>query len=337
MKILINTNYKSAGSTICADELGRRFKDRDFSVRRNDWKNYQDYDLILFMNPDSDVARAKKINPQAIVAIMDPKILRSKLENIQRADFLLVSSIEQRDIFLKYNKNIFIYYMFPKTEEVYKEHIKKDKIIIGYHGNKAHLDSMSEVNKALDRLSEKYNIELWAVYNIKQEGKWRLTPKKTAVRHIQWSEEAYKELTKCDIGIVPAKIALNRTLGLFCAKSLKRFLGYNFKYNKNDYLMRLKYSSNPGRLYIFSQFYIPVVADFFPSACQVIKDGQSGFLAWSEQGWENALEKLIQSPDLRNQMSRNLKQYIDANCSPAINFQSFLSFLNKTKPGLVSQ
>ena len=58
MKVLINTNYDSAGTKVCVDDLIPKFKKAGFDVTRNDWDNYQNYDLILFMSPDSEVIKA---------------------------------------------------------------------------------------------------------------------------------------------------------------------------------------------------------------------------------------------------------------------------------------
>ena len=320
MRIVINTNYESAGTKVCVDDLSIKFRNAGFEVIRNDWKNYQNYDLILFMSPDSEVIKAKKMNSKALVGIMDPKITIKRRPEVEKADFLMVTSLEQKDFFLKYNKNIVIYYMFPEIKESVKNHIKKDKIIIGYHGNRTHLDYISDLNKALDKLFNKYNIEFWAIYNIKKSGKWKKNlPKKCPVKHIQWSQESYHNyLVQFDIGVIPAKIPA-------------KFFFKGFGLKKYDYFIRFKYSTNPGRIYPFSQLGIPVVADFMPSYCQIIEDGKSGFLVYSQEGWYNALEKLILSPELRNQMSRNLKNYIDNNCSPEINFQELLRFIENLK------
>jgi glycosyltransferase involved in cell wall biosynthesis len=321
MKVLINTNYKSAGSKVCVDDLSVKLKNVGFEVRRNDWDNYQSYDLILFMSPDSEVIKARKMNPKALVGLMDPKITSKRKAEVESASFLLVSSLEQKDFFLKYNKNVFVYYMFPEIESLMKEHKDKDKIIIGYHGNKLHLDFMSDASKALDDLSEKYNIEFWAIYNIKNSGEWRKNlPKKCFVKHIQWSgEDCCGYLSQTDIGIVPAKIPVK----FF-------FRGFDVR-KKYDYVTRFKYSTNPGRIYPFSKLGIPVVADFMPSYCQLIEDGKSGFLVYSKEGWYSVLEKLINSSDLRNRMSNNLNNFINNNCSPDINFKGFLEFIEEIK------
>src|SRR3990167_847249 len=153
MKIVFNTNYNSAATFIGMEQMMPMLQKAGHEVTRNDWNNYGDYDLAFFMSPDSEVLKAKKQNPRILSAIIDPKTvsfferLRHKslwhqdvMRELRAADFLLVSSIEQRDHILKYNKNPFISYFFPQTPKKDKTHEPKKKIVIGYHGNKAHLD-----------------------------------------------------------------------------------------------------------------------------------------------------------------------------------------------------
>lgn len=331
MKVLINTNSNTASTRVVVTDLSKKFAQAGHEVTRNDWENYQNYELILFLPQDSEVKKAKKENPKAIVGIMSPKIItKRQRQEAQLADFIAVDSIEIRDIYLQFNKNIIIYYMFPDIKERYKNHAKKEKIIIGYHGNKVHLNCMDDASKALDEVARKYDVELWAMYNIEQLGKWIINaPKKCPVTHIQWSEENhYKYLAQCDIGITPSKIPISQRIGKLLSRLPSSYMMNWPSYNKWDYLMRFKYSTNPGRVYVFSQLHIPVVAEFTPSFCQVIRDGYSGYLVHSKEGWQDALEKLIRSAELRNTMSQNLKLFIDKNCSPDINFNNFLSFIN---------
>jgi hypothetical protein len=81
-----------------------------------------------------------------------------QIKEIKIADLLIVSSIEQKEYLLKYNKNTFIYYMFKDVPNIIKEHTDKDKIIIGYHGNKQHLSAMGDVSWALDELAQRIMI-----------------------------------------------------------------------------------------------------------------------------------------------------------------------------------
>jgi glycosyltransferase involved in cell wall biosynthesis len=329
LKFLINTRHlTTASSKVCVHDLSSLLKEHGFEVKINDWSNYQDYDVVIFLCYDPEIKKARSINPDILVGLADPK-LNKNIQDAIDADFLTVSSLEQRDVFLRYNKNIFIYYMFPDIKKVEKNHQQKDKTIIGYHGNKLHLEALCpKIQSALNELGKKYDIEFWAMYNIKNLGKWNFglpDEKYIKVRHIQWSEENYYDyLSKVDIGIVPNILPVSKEI-----KTKGKHGRKLFAYNSNDYLVRYKYSSNPGRIYVFSQLGIPVVSDFFPSASQFIFDGQTGFLANSAEGWYHALEKLILQPRLREDLAANLQQTISQKADRVKTFEAFLDFVNE--------
>ena len=67
-------------------------------------------------------------------------------------------------------------------------------------------------------------------------------------------------------------------------------------------------TSGPNRILTFAANKIPVVSDMYPSACQVINHEKNGFLAFSESGWYNSIEKLINSPKLREYFSKEMHQ-----------------------------
>ena len=102
MEIVINTNSSVASAKTLINQIGPMFEQKNHFVVYNDWKHYNDYDLILFVAPDSDVVNAKRFNPEALVGIIDPKIIREKMDDVKQADFLVPTSFEQKDIFLKY-------------------------------------------------------------------------------------------------------------------------------------------------------------------------------------------------------------------------------------------
>lgn len=325
MKFLINTNYKSAGTNVL-NGIEKRIRESGYELVLNDWDNYDKYDVVFFMAPDSKVREAKEKNPKLLCILFDPKVtLMRQIKEVESADLLIVSSIEQRDHLLKYNKNILIYYMFPDTKEIKKEHKDQDKIIIGYHGNKQHLSSMRDVSWALDELSKTHNIELQAIYNVKKLGKWNKNlPKVCKVEHVQWSEEIVVDtLTKSDIGIVPS---VSPTSSIW-SRPISSFFYNPEGYSNNDYVVRFKFSNNPGRIYVFSQLYVPVVTDFTPSSCQMIKNGESGFLVGAKEGWYEALKNLADDAKLRNSFSQNLKKNIDENYSIDKNFESLMSLI----------
>lgn len=329
MKLLFNTTLnpnKSMATQICIYELSSLFKEKGYSVSLNDWENYDLYDVVIFMPYDAEITKAKKINPKIIVGIADPKLSNEKQKIVAKeADFLMVSSIEQYDKFLKYNNNVFIYYMFPNVKIENKQHIKKDKLILGYHGNKVHLHcAYPHLPKALDMLALEYDIEFWAIYNIDLLGKWEYgLPRNLKVKHIQWSEDIYEEVFKdIDIGVIPNLIPNNFKDKFSLVKKL-------FLYDKEDYFMRYKYSSNPGRQYIFAMKHIPMVSEMYPSSSQFLFHGESGELVSSAEGWYTSIEKLIISEELRNKYAQKAYISFEAHSNKNMIIENLIIFISK--------
>lgn len=271
-----------------------------------DYNNYEKYDFALFMTYKEDwkdIKEAKKKNPKLKIGVCDPR--GNSIKKISYlVDFFLVDSIEMYDFFQSFNIPIFIYPDIPKLPIIEKEHKKKDKIIIGYHGNLLHLRSMFPyITKTLDYLIDRYNIELWVVYNIKN-GKWDFgLPKKCKVRHIQWHKNVYlEELKNVDIGICPSLMPI-RNINFMKKFATKWGM---FNENKDDYLIRFKMPSNEGRAAVFGHLGIPVIVDLLPANLQLVQHGWNGLVAYSSQGWYRALEKLIVNYELRNNLSSNM-------------------------------
>jgi len=336
MRFVINTNYEAAGTKVCVDDLIPRLTAAGHTVTRNDWEGYQNYDVALFMAPDSKVDEAKKINPKIIAGVMDPKLtLKRQREEAKRADFVLVSSLEQRDIFYAYNKNVVIYFMFPDVPPQQKVHEEKkdEPIKIGYHGNKLHLHCMKTLSEALDDLSEKYNIQFRPVYNVKKLGIWKLNrPKKCTVVDVQWNENSfYHDLHDADIGVVPSMIPVPETRAKIFTRTFISYIWNRIGYFRDDYILRFKYSTNPGRLYVFTQLGVPVIADFVPSHVQMIQDGVTGRLVYSKESWYQAIEELILDVQKRQNMSDKLRAFVDSTYSPDLNFQHLMNFISNLK------
>jgi glycosyltransferase involved in cell wall biosynthesis len=76
--------------------------------------------------------------------------------------------------------------------------------------------------------------------------------------------------------------------------------------NKNDYKLRFKHNSNPGRLYELAITQTPVVAEATLSLAQEVEHGTSGYLVLSESGWYSALNALILNQQLRRDFGQKL-------------------------------
>jgi glycosyltransferase involved in cell wall biosynthesis len=270
-------------------------------------RDYGNYDVVLFMCYDPDIAGVRKVNPLAKVGIVDAR--PSMLDRFLGADFLLVNGIEARDRFADYFANMFIYYIYPDLQVTPRQHEQKSSLVMGYHGNKVHLQTMFPyATAALEALAEDYQIELWAIYNVKDLGPCEfpiVDPAKVRVREIQWSEDALQRyVPQMDIGLVPNLIPIaddaHAGWGLpVCPRA--------FNEHESDFLFRFKCTTNAGRIFVFAQCGVPVVADMVPSALDIIRDGENGFVAASAGGWYRALKQLADSTGLRERFGVRLR------------------------------
>jgi len=177
------------------------------------------------------------------------------------------------------------------------------------------------ITPVLTKLGKKYNIELLVMHNGSvPTGKEMWYPQNCKVRHVPWSMDNYlDELAKSDIGIVPNNMIHDTSFNKLTKKN-------NFNFSEDDYSLRFKMPSNPGRFIIFGKLNVPTVADFYPSALQYMK-GDEGFVAHNPSGWEYSLEKLIKSSSLRQQMGDCLQQLVINEFDFGLQNKKLLTFL----------
>jgi len=319
MNIVINDpGDVNMGSTrIFVHYLSDYFKSLGIKVVVNDWVNYDLYDIAIFGKSVSlkYLKEAKNSNRHLVIGIIHPSDRRrSHINRIKVSDFAIVGSVEERDYYMNIISNVF---QFPQIEGINrqpKRHTQKNTILLGYHGNKMHLDSMSDdLSNAIDRIGREFDIELKCVYNFKQLGKWRSQLNNVRVRHVQWQLDSWlEELAECDVGLAPG-------LTKFEGWSMKIAHLLTGKYGfANDYLLRFKNTSNAGRTFVFHQLGIPVVAEIVPSNFHILANPNNGFLAYSEGGWYQALHKLCSSAELRQQIARNALSEFNRQYDPLI-------------------
>tara|TARA_Y100001963_G_scaffold90353_1_gene124594 strand:- start:2385 stop:3350 length:966 start_codon:yes stop_codon:yes gene_type:complete len=318
MKITFNTSQPNAPCSMFYSEAlhgmeGLTFYDGKLSL----------YDVGLFMTYDHAMIKAVRQKfPNLKIGIIDPRNYEV-YESTQYCDFLVIDSVEMEDYWRKSRKPLFNYVEYPNIPSIKKQHEEKDKVIIGYHGNQIHLECMAQnVTPALSELGEKYNLELLVMHNgSAPSGRESWYPKNVSVRHIPWSMENYtRELSKSDIGIVPNNMIHDTTTKHLTSTNS------SFNYNRDDYSLRFKMPSNPGRFVIFGKMGIPVVADFYPSALQLLQDG-TGFVAHSPDGWRHCLEQLISSRELRQNMGDSLQNLVETRYNFTTQNKRFLQFL----------
>jgi hypothetical protein len=282
------------------------------------WTNVNEevFDICIFTDFNGDIKNLKTIYPGAKYVLVDPKMNNKKqIINVRLSDLVVVSSIEQFEFANQFNKNVKIHYWYRYLENSSIKFLKinnnNDAIEILYHGNKIHLEAIGNTLKpALERLNRVHNIEFTAIYNINKLGKWtKSVPKNVKINHVQWSEDNYLNvISNSDIGVIPNFIPESRLQISFYLNKLYLLIRFlrTMNINKNDYKLRFKHNSNPGRLYEFAITQTPVVAEATLSLAQEVEHGTSGYLVLSESGWYSALNSLILNQQLRRDFGEKL-------------------------------
>lgn len=318
VKILFNTRFPAAAASLFY--LAGFKKSKDFLIDTARYDDADDYDVVFFMSylddlKDLQVFRRKY--PKKPVGVIDPRGT-DVIPFLSGIDFFIIDSIEMEDFWTFSGKPALRYVEYPDIPKTKKIHENKDVIAIGYHGNLVHLESAEKtVLSALSDLSREYNIELNLMYNLEVLGKWEHPlGKAVKINHIQWSMNNYTEfLANSDIGIapnlLPTDINGHKSSSGFFKKFFKGKETRNYNYREDDYLLRFKASSNPGRIIVFGRLGIPVVSDFYPSAFELISHGSNGFLANSKDAWFSSIKELIKSRELRQEIAENMLKSVN--------------------------
>lgn len=286
-----------------------------------------EFDILLVMTYDHTlVKKIKEQYPDKKVGIIDPRS-HAVMESALLSDFLVCDSIEMEDYWRKAEKPIFRYVEYPNISNIKKKHEDKDVLTIGYHGNSIHLECMSEnVTPALEKLSKKYNIEMLIMCSQKIfTGKEKWVPKGIKISQCPWSMENYTRfLSKCDIGIAPNNLIHNDI------QKSENTTQNSYNYSPDDFSLRFKMPSNPGRPIIFGKLGIPCVSDFYPSALQLF-DGTNGYVAHNEEGWFWCLDQLLASAENRQNISDKFQKEIEEKYDFNKQNKEFLKFLKEIK------
>lgn len=330
MRISLVTSQVNKPSTIFYTQNLELLRKQDVSFKlciNPDDPFLKTADVILYMGYDAHTI-SNKMNTQALKGLVEPRPLQSGYKG--DFDFFIVNSLESRDFFLKYNKTIFLYYIYPIVPKKNDCAILKDKFTIAYHGNKIHLKSMMpRIIDAIQKVSEKSPLDLWCMYNIEELGAYKdivnMKGRSFGYKEIQYSEENYsKFIAHADLGVVPQLIPVNSYKRKFITP-IKR----TFNEDPNDYLLRYKVTTNLGRTLVFAQYGIPVISDITPSSVDFIGE-ECGSCAYSSAAWESAITRFL-DPLERKAAGKKIKDKFNSIASPNIQNIKLLEFLSKLK------
>lgn len=263
-----------------------------------------------------ELSRIKRRHPTLVVVIADPKVLtRNEIEAVILADLCLVGSREHEAQIAKLGGRPVRFSWrpplagYPRYADASKNEGKKFRLF--YHGNRAHLESLTRTAlREIESLAKKYPLVLEAHYSKSQTGKWRVPPwvRNLEIEHCDWREpHVWQRLQSSDIGLVPNALPARTIFPLIQRRTRLNSWMNSMILRRDDYLLRFKATSNPGRILPFAYFGKPIVSDFFPSSAEIVRDGLDGFLPLNSKQWHTSLESLINDRKLRQRMGMSLK------------------------------
>lgn len=329
MRILFTTERKNEVSTVLNQANFAKLNEVSGVTIDFFRTDYQNFDVVLFMGYDPQIAEARNVKADLKVGVIDPR--PGTLERAFGADFIVVNGIEMREWCADHFINIYTYYISSALDLAPRVHTQRTPLVVGYHGNKVHLHTMfPQLTTALEVLAEEVEVEIRAIFDVRNLGKCELNSTglcRVKIEEIQWSEQALREhLPQIDIGIVPNLIPIADSTGV--KKGLRGFPSI-FGEHASDFLIRFKATSNAGRIFAFAQCGIPVVVDMYPSALQFVQDGYSGFVAAGAGGWYRALRALAGSAELRSVMGERLRQEYLRRASPDVLNGGLVKFIEE--------
>lgn len=284
-------------------------------------------DVALVMGYDVAIApRLKDANPRLKIGVVDPR--PGYRHDSRIVDFIVANGWEMRDAYAMACDRIFIYPIYKEIDPFSRVHRDRNSICLGYHGNRVNLQiATPALSQAIDRLGREFDVELKAMYNVKEFG--GLT-KPVCGPHVRFTPVQYDEdgitefLLGVDIGLVPNLIPYQ--MPLLHRARIRIYRGL-YNYHRSDVIQRYKSTANPGRLFYFIQAGIPVVSGNLASTGQLVRDGEDGFLATTAGAWYRALRSLAGSADLRRCIATRMwKKHAAETAVAAVNAR-FVKFL----------
>ncbi len=286
-------------------------KELNYNVELNKEINESYQVIILGKNLLKKSKNIKmSLNHKCLLGIVNPPNDDIMLEYKNIIDFCIAGSVEERDSLLKYIPNSIYYPLIEIQFNKIKKHTDKEELVIGYHGNNAHLKSfIPNINWALEEFSKNNKIKLKIITGDHNDCsyKWTFGRPNIKIEQVNWKIWSIEdELLECDIGLVPNVSNILEKHRKYILKYLdsNNIFGYD-----SDYILRFKNKSNFGRALVFMQLGIPIIADFTPCHFEAIKMDETGYLALSKEGWLDCLNKL-KDTKTRKRLSENaLKKF----------------------------
>lgn len=196
----------------------------------------------------------------------------------------------------QYNDNIVILPTTIDTENYHnqvKKHDSSQKPVIGWTGTLTTSKYIGDILAALQRLEEKYEFEFCMISNEIPDYSLKSLVFK------RWQKETeIKDLLRFDVGVMP----------LVDDQWAKGKCGFK----------ALQYMA----------LGIPPVVSPVGVNTDIVQDGENGLICLTEEEWYTALEKLLQSPDLRKELGQQAHQTILDRYSVVANREKFVGLFS---------
>ena len=339
--ILIVTSTDTIVSQTLRTTLAKQFTDEGHSVKCVMGLPAADYraipQVIVFDRLNARIlAQSRKNWPNATIGIADPKI-KTREDRIvaKRADFCLVGSLEHHAA-VRFAGGFAIMMrwlpLLPQSAQRHSAQKTSQAITLAYHGNRTHLETFPKPALAgLEDLARQLPLELEVHYRISKVGLWKppIKFRHFSVRHIEWREpNVWDGVRNSDIGLVPNLIpARSVTHNLNWPKNIGSSSFNRHSRRSDDYQLRFKVTSNGGRIYPFGHFGVPVVADFYPSSAELIRDGTDGLLVFHPLQWVENVQILANDALKRREMGQSLQRRVKEIMDPRANARSVVGSL----------
>ncbi|NJO05251.1 MAG: hypothetical protein HC876_06845, partial [Chloroflexaceae bacterium] len=187
--------------------LAEDLQQQGAEVALNTWEGLEHFDVAIVKASDRTIATLRQHNPHLLIGLVHPSDIDVEvLHETVSADFIISGSLEERDYYLQYQRHIFLLPHIERPPQGYKQHSEHSPIVLGYHGNRHHLEQFEgRLSPALEALAQRYPLRLKAVYNMAHVGRWQVGRPNIPIDDVQWDYATLEqELLECDIGLVPA-------------------------------------------------------------------------------------------------------------------------------------
>lgn len=217
---------------------------------------------------------------------------------VKYADEIILSSEFLNDFCSTFNKKAFVIPSPVETERIKPESKQKDKVpTIGWIGSSWTTDYLNVVEPALQKISNELSFNF---LTIGTRPDFRIEN----INHIsrQWSyQNENSDINEMDIGIMPLP-------------------DNDFTKAKGGY-----------KLYLYMAGGIPCIASPVGVNRTIIRNGENGYLASSEDEWIGAFRKLLTDTDLRKKLGQTGREDAIKYYDRTVCFEKLLEILDRLK------